>query len=42
MSKLFEPLVSEWRLNIPVPSVYGPTEDEHPLAETIERATVDA
>ena len=42
MSKLFETFGSERRLNIPVPSVYGPTVDENPLAEMIERATTDA
>ena len=42
MSRPFEPFVSERRLNIPVPSVYGPTADENPLAETIERATANA
>ncbi len=42
MSKLFEPFVSERLLNIPLRSVYGPTADEHPLAEMIERATADA
>ena len=42
MSKLFQPFVSERLLNIPVPSVYGPTADENPLAEMIERATADA
>ncbi len=30
LSKLFGPFVSERLLNIPVPSVYGATADEHP------------
>ena len=41
MSKLFQPFVSERLLNIPVPSVYGPTADENPLAEMIKPATAD-
>ncbi len=41
MGKLFEPFVSERLLDIPVPSVYGPTADEHPLTQ-IEWATADA
>ncbi len=41
MSKLLEPFVSERLLNIPVPSVYGPAADVHPLTQ-IEWATADA
>ncbi len=41
MSKLLEPFVSGRLLNIPVPSVYGPTADVHPLTQ-IEWATADA